>query len=477
MTLGEEFSDRPAQDELHVPRWTSEKVLTVGVEQGWADPEDWRAIDFSARPSCEGPYEFDHEGRPLNRHRTPDMPGDRGDLGQWGPNYAAESLIVAVDGTGKRYILLARRNDPGRTEEEQQWSLPGGMVNAGEHASTAAIREVREETGTDLAAVPFKTLYQMYADDYRNTRNSWIETTGTLQMLHYTPETRADGVEISATRWFELPDTLEQLEEQTGKLFASHGNGVQIMLGELRRFKHLMDDAQQLHGQGKFAEARERYLEAANVLPDPLERGRAIRGAASGAERMGDRATAISEAKRALEIHDRAVRSFPKEAEMQATRERAASRGVLGKIAVSAVVRQERLGELAPAEARAAAQKGLACLDGALEDILTVEAVRGVEPDQYKINIMGRLALAHTLYGDRSKGKDYARQARLLGDHSEDKANLTSVDFSLGYRLRARARSMPRGYAAVAASRLVTQNASLRRSVTLTLAEDRRLGL
>lgn len=221
------------QDEENVHRWTSGKVLTEGVEQGWADPPDWRSIDYSVRPSCEGPYEFDREGRPLNRHRTPDMHGDRGELGKYGPNYAAESLIVAIDAEGKRHILLVLRNDPGRTKEEQQWSLPGGMVNLGEHASAAATREVYEETGADLRAVSFRVLYQMYADDYRNGRNSWIETTGIVQILHHTPKTEADGIEISDTRWFELPDTLEQLEEQTGKLFASHGDGIRLLLGAL----------------------------------------------------------------------------------------------------------------------------------------------------------------------------------------------------------------------------------------------------
>ncbi len=476
MTTPEQFGKHPLQDDYNVTRWTSEKVLTTGVEQGWADPEDWRTIDFSTRPSCEGPYEFDHEGRPLNRHRTPDMPGDRGELGKHGPNYAAESLIVALDNTGKRYILLVRRNDPGRTAEEQQWSLPGGMVDAGEHASAAAIREVREEVGVDLSAIPFRTLYQMYANDYRNTRNSWIETTGTLQILHHTPETQADGIEISATRWFELPDTLEQLEEQTGKLFASHGEGVRLILEELHRFKHLMDEAQQLHGQGKFAEARQQYLKAAEVLPDPLEKGRAIRGAASGAERTGDRGTAIHEARQALDMHDQTVLSYP-EYIIQARRERAASRGVLGKMIIAAVMYQERFSELTPTEARISARDGLAHLDGALEDIIAVEAATGIVPDQYRINLMSRLAVAHSLYGDELKGRNYARQARSLGRQSEDKSNPTSVDFSSSYRVMARARSTARGYTAVAASRLASHGPGLRRQAVLLLAGNKHLGL
>jgi len=476
MTTGEGLNT-PTQDEINVPRWTSEEVLTTGVAQGWADPADWREVDFSTRPSCEGPYEFDAAGRPLNRHRTSDMSGDRGELGKYGPNYAAESLVVAVDHTGKRHILLARRNDPRRTDEEQQWSLPGGIVDADEHTSAAAIREVQEKTGVDLAAVPCRTLYQMYANDYRNTRNSWIEATGVLHILHYTPAAKADGAEVSATRWFELPDTLEELEEETGKLFASHGDGVRMLLEGLHRFTRTMDAAQQAHGQGRFARARQLYLAAADILPDPLEKGRATRGAAEGAWRIGAMDAAITDAHEALSGHDEAVRIFPEAAKTQARRERAASGGVLGRIVVAAAVRWERSGDLTPMQARAIAQEGVGYLDAALDDILAVEAATGVAPDQYKINIMSRLAVAHALYGDQVVGRRHAQQAQTIGARSEAASNPTSANLPARYRVRARARSIPRAYAALAASHLATRSASLRRNVALAIAGNSRIGL
>jgi hypothetical protein len=49
MTYPEGFP--PSQDETSVRRFTSEVVLTKGVEQGWADPVDPRDVDFSQRPS------------------------------------------------------------------------------------------------------------------------------------------------------------------------------------------------------------------------------------------------------------------------------------------------------------------------------------------------------------------------------------------------------------------------------------------
>jgi 8-oxo-dGTP diphosphatase len=43
-------------------------------------------------------------------------------------------------------VLLIRRGKPPR---EGQWSIPGGRIEPGETAAAAALRELREETGTE----------------------------------------------------------------------------------------------------------------------------------------------------------------------------------------------------------------------------------------------------------------------------------------------------------------------------------------
>ncbi|MBW0117556.1 NUDIX hydrolase [Pseudonocardia abyssalis] len=53
---------------------------------------------------------------------------------------------LAYDAVG-RLLLIRRGNEPGRG----LWSVPGGRVEAGEDDAAALMREMREETGLDVA--------------------------------------------------------------------------------------------------------------------------------------------------------------------------------------------------------------------------------------------------------------------------------------------------------------------------------------
>jgi ADP-ribose pyrophosphatase YjhB (NUDIX family) len=51
---------------------------------------------------------------------------------------------------GGRLLLVRRANEPGRG----LWSIPGGRVEPGEDDAAALVREMREETGLDVAPGP-----------------------------------------------------------------------------------------------------------------------------------------------------------------------------------------------------------------------------------------------------------------------------------------------------------------------------------
>ncbi|HEX9153428.1 MAG TPA: NUDIX domain-containing protein [Candidatus Saccharimonadales bacterium] len=192
------------------PAFTTEWVKTTGVELGASDPESPREVDFSERPSFVGEYNIDAEGRPLNPMGRQGL-SDRGDLAKWGPNNAADPILIATTPeTSDRKILLIRRADTGA------WALPGGMVDPGEHVSKTALRELGEETGVDLRGMEGRVVYEGYVDDPRNTDNAWMETTARVFDLSYTPEAHA-GDDAADAQWFGC-NTLEQLKREIREL-------------------------------------------------------------------------------------------------------------------------------------------------------------------------------------------------------------------------------------------------------------------
>ncbi len=60
------------------------------------------------------------------------------------PILAASAVVTDNDG---RFLLVKRGHQPA----QGLWSLPGGSVEDGETLAQAAVREVKEETGLDIA--------------------------------------------------------------------------------------------------------------------------------------------------------------------------------------------------------------------------------------------------------------------------------------------------------------------------------------
>lgn len=65
-----------------------------------------------------------------------------------GKKVTPETPVLAVDAilkSGDSIVLVKRKNPP------HGWALPGGLVEVGETVEEAVSREIKEETGLDLA--------------------------------------------------------------------------------------------------------------------------------------------------------------------------------------------------------------------------------------------------------------------------------------------------------------------------------------
>lgn len=68
------------------------------------------------------------------------------------------AAVVVHDG---RVVLLRRRHPP----DAGEWSIPGGAVELGESIEAALRREVREETGLEIAVGDFLEIYERIERD------------------------------------------------------------------------------------------------------------------------------------------------------------------------------------------------------------------------------------------------------------------------------------------------------------------------
>src|SRR5204863_6513029 len=83
------------------------------------------------------------------------------------PKTPLATVDVIIE-AGGGIVLVRRRNPP------PGWALPGGFIDPGESAATAACREAREETGLD---VELTELLGVYSDPKRDPRGRFTIST------------------------------------------------------------------------------------------------------------------------------------------------------------------------------------------------------------------------------------------------------------------------------------------------------------
>jgi len=111
---------------------------------------------------------------------------------------------VVRDDAGR--ILLLRRGDDGR------WSLPAGMIEPGEEAAAAVVREIFEETGI-RAEVQRLAGVALHATRYPNgDRCEYLSVWFRCRAVGGEP--RPDGDESLEVAWF-APDELPELDARS----------------------------------------------------------------------------------------------------------------------------------------------------------------------------------------------------------------------------------------------------------------------
>lgn len=204
--------------------------LAASVAAGWAQPypsptdvPDWPARQAAALV----PFALDARGWPLNPAGRTGRAGRN--LGAWGENQAADPIVVAGHGAD-RLVLLIRRDDCG------QWAIPGGMLEPGERAPKALVRELREETSVDLANLEPEILARTYVQDPRATDHAWITSTVALYQLPAAPAAQA-GDDAADAAWWPLTDlgTLTDVLAPVGGLYPAHRSLLVLALVRLAR--------------------------------------------------------------------------------------------------------------------------------------------------------------------------------------------------------------------------------------------------
>ncbi|KFG71318.1 NUDIX hydrolase [Streptomyces mutabilis] len=182
--------------------------------EGAATPAD--VLDWPKRRAAALiPFELDGRGWPLHPHGRTGRTGRN--LGRWGENQAVDPIVVAGSGD-QRQVLLITRTDIGVE------AIPGGMVDPGETAPAALVRELHEETRVDLFGHRPVILGQDLVDDWRASDHAWVVSTSALYLRPATVKAVAASDAAAVAWWpFSSLDELDTAITAAGRtLYAAH---------------------------------------------------------------------------------------------------------------------------------------------------------------------------------------------------------------------------------------------------------------
>lgn len=122
------------------------------------------------------------------------------------PNAALTADVVALHRSGgvERVLLVRRGSEP----FSGRWALPGGFVDPHEDPQVAALRELAEETGLDLADVALREL-GLYGAPGRDPRGRVVSSAWWVRLPEgSTPAEVAGGDDAAEASWVPVAEVL-----------------------------------------------------------------------------------------------------------------------------------------------------------------------------------------------------------------------------------------------------------------------------
>jgi 8-oxo-dGTP diphosphatase len=114
------------------------------------------------------------------------------------PTPTVDIVIEMIDRPYRPIVLIERLNPP------YGWALPGGFIDYGESAETAAIREAKEETGLQIRLLE---QFQVYSDPSRDPRQHTLSIVF-LAAAKGTPVAQDDAKHLEIFEMWQLPTNL-----------------------------------------------------------------------------------------------------------------------------------------------------------------------------------------------------------------------------------------------------------------------------
>ena len=216
-------------DPAYAPNTYNAAILSTAP---WADPENLPIAKLQERQTINRRGEkirlaeaclFDfNKGKFLNPHGKTGIEG-RGELGKWGPNWAADVIVTKTDSDGVLWVLLCEKQVSDGTST---LCFPAGMVEEGQTVPSTLRRELCEEAVQDGQVIDdlfnhckVGCVYAGHVDDWRNTDHAWIVTQA--HHFHATSDVAShmslevnDKQEIKKSDWYKADDVVH--------MYASH---------------------------------------------------------------------------------------------------------------------------------------------------------------------------------------------------------------------------------------------------------------